>query len=61
MGVAAHRLLNKHVQPLPDEVEVLPEEGISDYQSTPLWRDAKKAGVRLEAAARDICGPEFTV
>jgi hypothetical protein len=60
-GVAAHRLLNEHVQPLPDDVKELPDEGISDYQSTPLWRDAKKAGVRLEAAARDICAPEFTV
>ena len=34
---------------------------MSDYESTPLWRDAKKAGVRLEAAARAICDPEFIV
>jgi hypothetical protein len=60
-GVVAHRLLNKHVQPLPDDVEELPEEGVSDYESNALWRDAKKAGVRLEAAARAICSPEFTV
>jgi hypothetical protein len=59
-GVVAHGLLNKRVQPLPDDVGKLPEEGMSDYESTPLWRDATKAGVRLEAANRAICDPEFT-
>jgi hypothetical protein len=59
-GKAAHRLLNKHVLPLPDGVGELPETGDSSHESTELWRSAKKASLMLEAATRAIYDQEFT-
>jgi hypothetical protein len=61
-GIAAHRLFNKHIQPyLPDYIEELPETGQTTKRSTQLWSEAKKAGMRLEVAARAIFDPEYAV
>lgn len=59
-GVVAHRLLNKHVLPLPEDVAMLPEVGISTKESTALWRATKKAGERLNAAAWAIQDHHYT-
>jgi len=59
-GMEAHRLLNDHVGQGHDGLSALPETGDSSYESTQLWRSAKKAGLMLEAATRAIYDQEFT-
>lgn len=58
-GKAAHRLLNKH---LSGYVAKFPEDGSSESPNNELWRDAKKAGQKLLAAAHAIYeyDPEYT-
>jgi hypothetical protein len=58
-GIAAHRVLNKHLRPLPEVVGELPEVGVSTDESRDLWRAAEKAGVMLGAAGRAIYDHEF--
>jgi hypothetical protein len=59
-GKTAHRLLNKHVVPLPEGVAQLPEAGVSTTESTALWRATKKAGEKLNAAAWAIHEQRYT-
>jgi hypothetical protein len=59
-GVTAHKLLNKHVVPLPEGVAQLPEEGVSTTESNALWRATTKAGEKLNAAAWAIYDQRYT-